>query len=424
MGSEVRAPVAAEDLGPIEDLSLKLLDPAVRANPYPVYRRLRSEDPVHRSPLGFWVLTRYADATAVLRDPRFRTDFHGFLRTRGLEDRYPTSPLLQVQGMNILFREAAEHSRLQRLVSKGLTGSAVERMRERVQRCADELLDAVAPTGTAELMGDFAYPLPLGTTCELYGFDAADERLTEWFQATAQTLELAIPPEVLERADRAIVEIREYMAGLIEERRRVPSDDLLGALIAAEDEGDRLTDAEIFAVNPFFGAGLQATMNTIGNGALALLRHPDQLERLRRDPALAASAVEESLRYDAPAPFTIRAAKEDVEVGGRTIEAGDQVIVALAAANRDPEQFPDPDRFDVARADNRHLGFGGGIHFCLGASLARLEAQVSFATIARRLPGLRLVEDEPEWRDTFSIRGLKHLPLAFDPVKDRASVEG
>lgn len=415
MSDDGVATVPAADLGPVEELSLKLLDPAVRADPYPVYARLRAEDPVHRSPLGFWVLTRYEDATAVLRDTRFRTDFDGFLRTRGLQDRFESSPLLQVQGMNILFKEGPAHSRLQKLVGKGLTSSAAERMRDRVQHHADELIDAVAWSGSLELIRDLAYPLPLATTCEMYGFSAGDrERLSAWFEATAPTLDIGIAPETLERADAAIVEVREYMSRLIEDRRRDPQADLLGALIAAEEDGDRLTDAEIFAVNPFFGAGLQATMSAIGNGVLALLRHPDQLDRLRRDLSLLPAAVEETLRYDAPAPFTIRSAKEEVEVGGKTIRSGDQVIVALGAANRDPEQFPDPDRFDLGRRENRHLGFGGGTHFCLGASVARLEIEVALATVVRRLPGLRPA-GAPEWRETFAIRGLKRLPLAFDP---------
>jgi cytochrome P450 len=382
--------------------------PEFHANPYPFYHRLRQEDPVHHSPLGVWVLTRYDDVELVLRDPRFvRAGFEAFLYTD--EGRLPTS---------MLFRDPPDHTRLRSLVSRAFTPRVIDGMRVHIQELVDNLLDRVEDAGAMDLIADLAYPLPVTVICEMLGVPVEDQaRIRQWSTDVARSLDaIGMPsdPTVAERGGIGRRALADYFLALLPERRRAPRADLLSALIAAEERGDRLTEGELLSTCVLlFVAGHETTVNLIGNGVLALLRHPAELSRLRANPDLIGSAVEELLRYDSPVQRTGRIASTDVEIDGRRIEKGSIVVGAVGAANRDPAHFADPDRLDLARADNRHLAFGFGIHFCLGAALARVEGQVAIATLLRRLPGLRLDIETPEWRESSVLRGLKALPVRF-----------
>jgi cytochrome P450 len=388
--------------------------PAVIADPYPSYHRLRAADPVHLSPLGFWLLSRYDDCVMVLRDQRFgRQGFEGALEavygSVAEEDRVPRS---------MLFRDPPDHTRLRSLVNRAFTPRVVEGLRPRIQQIVDELLDRVQDAGAMETIADLAYPLPVTVISEMLGVPEDDrDAIRQWSADVARSLDAIGLPGTGDlvtrgRAGRRV--LGEYFRGLIPERRRRPRADLLSQLIAAEEQGDKLSEGELLATCVLlYIAGHETTVNLIGNGLLALLRHPAELSRLRTDPGLVPGAVEELLRYDGPVQRTARIAYEDLEIDGRRIAKGAMVVALLGAANRDPAHFPDPDRLDVARADNRHIAFGFGIHFCLGAPLARLEAQIAFNTLIRRAPRLALATEAPEWRDSQVLRGLKALPVTF-----------
>jgi cytochrome P450 len=388
--------------------------PDFNADPYPYYRRLREADPVHQSPLGFWVLTRYEDCVTVLRDPRFgRAGFEGFLESiygsAGAPDRLPRS---------MLFQDPPDHTRLRALVSRAFTPRVVEGLRPRIQAIVDGILDRVEGAGGMEVIRDLAYPLPVTVISEMLGVPPGDhESIKQWSADIARSLDaigLPLDQDIVERGRVARRAIGEYFRALLPERRKHPRADLLSLLIAAEEQGDKLSEGELLSTCVLlYIAGHETTVNLIGNGLLALLRHPAELARLREDPALAASAVEELLRYDGPVQRTARIANAEAEIGGRTIDKGAMAVVAIGAANRDPAHFLEPDRLDLARADNRHIAFGFGIHFCLGAPLARLEGQIALGTLARRLPRLALATDAPEWRESQVLRGLKALPVTF-----------
>ncbi|HEV8677156.1 MAG TPA: cytochrome P450 [Methylomirabilota bacterium] len=378
------------------------------ANPYPFYHRLRREDPVHHSTLGPWVLTRYDDVELVLRDSRFgRAGFTPFLDTD--EDRLPPS---------MLFRDPPDHTRLRSLVSRAFTPRVIEAMRAHIQEIVDRLLERVRAAGAMDLIADLAYPLPVTVICEMLGVPVEDQaRIQQWSTDVARSLDaigMTADPQVAERGRIGRRALADYFRALLPERRRHPREDLLSSLIAAEERGDRLTEGELLTTCILlFVAGHETTVNLIGNGVLALLRHPDQLARLRENPGLITSAVEELLRYDSPVQRTGRIPTADVEIDGRTIPKGSMVVAAIGGANRDPAHFPEPDRLDLGRPDNRHLAFGFGIHFCLGAALARVEGQVAIGTLLDRLPGLALATDTPEWRESSVLRGLKALPVRF-----------
>jgi hypothetical protein len=383
--------------------------PEVIENPYPTYHRLRQEDPVHLSPLGIWALSRYDDAAMLLRDPRFGR--RGFQQI--LESRFGRQGL----GQSMLFQDPPDHTRLRTLVNKAFTPRVIDGMRGQIQQIVDRLLDQVKPAGRMDVVADLAYPLPVIVICEMVGVPADDrDQFRDWSYAIARSLDaIALPnPEIVERANQAQDALTAYFARLIEARRQAPRPDLLSALIAAEEAGDRLTTQELFATGILlFIAGHETTVNLIGNGTLALLRHPDQMKRLQAEPGLIASAVEELLRYDSPVQRTGRLLYEDVTLGGKTVPKGSIAVALIGAANRDPAHFPDPDRLDITRSDNRHLAFGWGIHFCLGAPLARLEGQIAIGTLLRRFPRLALAADRVEWRETSTLRGLRALPVTF-----------
>jgi cytochrome P450 len=360
---------------------------------------------------GVWVLSRYADVSLVLRDARFgRADAETFWR-----ERLGDGPAHKIISKWMLFRDPPDHTRLRTLVNKAFTPRAIENLRPRVQEIVNELLDAVQNAGGMDLMAAFAYPLPVLVICEMLGVPAKDRDIfKEWSGDLARILDPILTPEIVERGHALIASMAEYFRGLIEQLRKNPQGNLLDAMIAAEEQGDRLSEEELLAnCILLFGAGHETTVNLIGNGVLALLRHPEQLAKLQAKPDLIESAVEECLRYESPVQMTGREVRQEVEIGGVRISAGERLFTLIGAANRDPEQFPDPDRFDIAREDNKHLAFGHGIHFCLGASLARLEGQLAIGTLVRRLPGLKLETDTPQWREAFTLRGLQTLPVSF-----------
>ncbi len=401
------------------------LAPEHRANPYPLYQRLRENDPVHRALDGSWVISRWPDGSAVLRDPRF-SGSPKWLRED--DRRAESNPIRQVGTALLMFLDPPDHTRLRSLVNKAFTPKRVEAMRPRVQHLVDGLLDAVVETGEMDVVGDLGYPLPVSVICELLGVPGGDHAtFRAWSSDASRLLDGdTLDPDAQQRGMLAGMQLFQYFTDLVEERRPragtqcqpSPGDDLLSAMIAAEEAGDRLTHAELITTATLlFVAGHETTTNLIGNAVLALLRNPGELERLRQDPSLIRPAVEEFLRYDSPVQFTARIATTDVEVDGTVIEAGEQVAVVIGACNRDPAHFADPDRLDITREEaHRHLSFAAGAHYCLGAALARLEAQVAIGTLVRRLENLELVTTEPRYRDHFVLRGVHELRVAFTPA--------
>ncbi len=394
------------------ELHFDPMDGDFLADPYPTYHRLRDEDPVHLSHLGFWVLTRYEDVVAVLRDPRFAKE----AMIAAVAARLGIVP--GTIGLSMLDRDPPDHTRLRGLVSKAFTPRMVERLRPRIQQIVDGLLARVAGAGSMDLIEEFAYPIPVAVICELLGVPVQNhEQFKAWSLDIARGLDAVMLPvdsEVARRSGTARFALADYFHRLIAARRASPRDDLLSALIAAEEAGDTLSEDELLAsCILLLVAGHETTVNLIGNGTLALLRHPAELRRLRENPALIAGAVEELLRYDGPVQRTARMPSTTVTIGGRTIEPGEMVMPFMGAADRDPAQFPDPDRLDITRSDNRHVAFGMGIHFCLGAPLARLEGQIAINTLVQRLPGLALATEKPEYRQSLTLRGLTALRVAF-----------
>ena len=408
------APMIPDGSSKLRSMSIQFnpMDPEFVADPYPTYQRLRSEDPVHHSPLGFWVLTRYEDVVANLRDPRFAKE----PMIAAVASRLGISPV--GMGVSMLDRDPPDHTRLRSLASKAFTPRVVEALRPRIQQIVDELLDSVADAHSMDLIEQFAYPIPVAVICEMLGVPVADhERFKGWSLDLARGLDsimLGPESEIFKRSGHAREGLTNYMRELITERRRSPRADLLSALIAAEEAGDKLTETELVAMCILLlVAGHETTVNLIGNGMLALLRHPDQLRLLCERPELIVTAVEELLRYDGPVQRTARTPTEDVVVGGKTIPKGEIVMPFIGAADRDPAQFRDPERLDITRADNRHIAFGWGIHFCLGAPLARIEGQIAINTLLKRFPKVALAVAEPEHRHSLTLRGLVSMPVSF-----------
>lgn len=392
-----------------------LLDQAVLANPYPLYHRLRSEDPVHWDPfLHTWVVTRYADVVTVLQHfSASRTPTPQQLTTLGLS---ALTPLAEVLVRQMLFLDAPAHSRIRDLASKAFTPRRVETLRSHIQDIVDDLLDAVQSKGQMDVITDLACPLPAIVTAEMLGLPTSDwEQLTAWSAIFAEALgNFQHNPDHAPHVLRSLEEMCVYFRDAIQKHRQHPQDDLISALLTAEQDGDSLTEAEVVANSiMLMTGGQETTTNLIGNGILTLLRHPDQLEKLRADRSLIPSAIEELLRYESPIQYTSRLAPKDVQMGGKTIRQRQAVIAVMGAANRDPERFPDPDVFDICRHDNRHLAFAWGAHFCFGAPLARLESQIAFETLLRRMPNLNLVSGPVNWRENLGFRGLTVLPVRF-----------
>lgn len=401
---------------PDSSLSLyRLLDPDVLADPYPLYRRLRERHPVFWDPfLCAWVVTDYANVLAVLHSfSAARTPAPAQLSALGQD---ALEPIARVMAKQMLFMDAPAHTRLRALCSRAFTPWRVEQLREHIQDIADRLLDRVVPAGRAEVLADFAAPLPAIVTAELLGVPAADhEQLKAWSADYAEVVgNFQHDPDRIGRVLRSLKEMTAYFQAAIREKERRSREGLLSSLLAAEVDGSRLSEDEVIAnVIITMVGGQETTTNLIGNGLLSLLKHPDQLARLRDDPSIAESAVEELLRYESPSQHTARQAPEDVNLGGKLIRKRDPVMAVMAAGNRDPVRFQDPDRLDLTRADNRHLAFGWSAHFCFGAPLARIEGQIAFTTLLRRLPELALEPGPLVWRENLGLRGLKALHVSF-----------
>jgi cytochrome P450 len=392
------------------------MSPAVIADPYPHYHRLRETDPVHRSPLGFFVASRHADVTHVLRDRRFGKDFVGRM-SRRFGPQVMDEPVYRSMSHWMLQLDPPDHTRLRGLVVKAFTARRVEDMRPRIQAIVDQTLDRVAPKGHMDLIADFALRLPVTVICDMLGIPEEDH---EMIFAGARGGGRLLDPVPLSRAEIDAANAdnlwsAEYFNSLFELRRRQPGKDLTSELVQAEDEGGKLTNEELTAnIILLFGAGHETTVNLIGNGLLALHRNPDQLRLLQREPALLPNAIEELLRYDSSVQLTGRTSLEDVEVGSVSVAKGESVLCLLGAANRDPAVYPDPDRLDITLPNIRPMSFGGGIHFCLGAQLARIEGEIAIGTLLHRLPELRLDDAaHPDWRQTFVLRGLNRLPASW-----------
>jgi len=389
-------------------------------DPYPVYHELRASDPVHWSDImGSWVLTRYDDVVATMRDPR---RFSNAGRHALSLDRLPehvrkkAKPIYEHYAVGLIHTDPPDHTRMRALINKVFTVRAMESLRPRVQKIVDDLLDAAAPNGQMDVMAALAYPLPVAIISQILGIPAEDnDNFAYWNEGVNELTASGRTTEAnLARGLPIFQHLRAYLRDLIEKRRRDPQDDLLSALVMVEEEGDRLSEEELITnYQTLITAGFETTMNLIGTGLLTLLRHPDQLARLRSDPSLTASAVEELLRYETPFQRNWRVAAQDVELGGKRIRRGQLVAQMLGAANRDPEVFPDPDRFDISRNSGSHIAFGYGIHFCIGAPLARIEADIAFRTLLRRFPKLRLMQEIADWRGEIVFRGLNSLMVEF-----------
>lgn len=392
-----------------------LLDPEVLANPYPLYHRLRSEDPVYWDAfLHAWVVTRYADVVTVFdRFSADRTPTPEQLTAMGMA---ALSPIAQVMVRQMLFLDPPAHTRVRSLAARAFTPRRVERLRAHIQEIVEDLLDRVAAAGSMDIIADLAYPLPAIVTAEMLGVPPTDrDQLKAWSEDFAEVLgNFQHNPDRISRLLRSLDNMTAYFRAAVRRDQDHPTEGLIHALATVEVEGDRLSEDEVIAntIVTMVG-GQETTTNLIGNGVLTLLRHPDQLDKLRNDPSLTPSAVEELLRYESPSQHTARLAPEDIQLGGTLIRKRQAVIAVMGAANRDPARFPDPDRFDICRPDNRHVAFGWAAHFCFGAPLARIEGQIAVGTLLRRFPDLRLRPGPLTWRPNLGLRGLTSLPVTL-----------
>jgi cytochrome P450 len=393
------------------------LAPEFISNPYPHYERMRATDPVHLTEHGMYVASRHADVALVLRDKRFGKDY-----AERMERRYGPDvmkePLFRNFALTMLQQDPPDHTRLRGLVVKAFTARRVEDMRPRIQEIVDENLDRIIPQGKMDLIEDFAYRLPVTVICDMLGIPQEHrEMFYTGARNSGRILEpVPMTPEEIKQGNAGQAMIKMYFDQLFDLRRKNPGDDLTTQLLHAEEDGSKLSNDELYAnIILLFGAGHETTVNLIGNGLLALYRNPDQLALLKAKPELITNAIEEFLRYDSSVQMTGRAALEDVELGGRLIPKGENVLCLLGSANHDPAVYPDhPERLDIARPNVKPLSFGGGIHFCLGAQLARIEAEVAISTLLRRIPNLRLDDAvNAEWRPSFVLRGLKRLPASW-----------
>src|SRR2546425_804761 len=396
----------------MEPEPLESTPPDMLADPYPAYRAMRERSPVCRDASGtHWVVTGYTEARTVLTDPRF-----GEAAGRGGRIRVSLTSVEGPDGLpgrveTMLSQDPPEHTRLRRLVSKAFTPRAVEKMRPLIQEIVNELLDGLAGHAEFDLVSELAWPLPVIVIAEMLGIPREDRgRFKRWSDAMVATL--GGDYSSLDEARRSNEELVDYVSRVIADRRKQPRDDLISRLVAAEESGQRMSEDEMLGtVALLLVAGNETTTHLISSGMLVLLRNPAQMARLREDPSLLPSAVDEMLRYTGPVHTTRRQAGEDVPLGDARIRRGEVVVGILAAANRDPNKYEDPDRFDVARNPTDHVAFGDGIHFCLGAALARLEGQIAIGTLLRRFPNLQLLDDQPEWAGTSAIRGVTSVRL-------------
>lgn len=384
-------------------------------NPFPVYKEIRENDPVHQFllPNGqfAWMVTTFKEASEVLSDSRFVTNYPNESDSNSTE----LPPHQEIISRNLLSVNPSDHRRLRRLIQKAFTPRMVEKLRGRVEEISNELLDKVDGKGEMNLIEDFAFPLPIIVICEMLGVPTKDQdKFREWSDVIMEGFS---NPHLSHHSEEVMIAFVNYLKELIAERRKHLQDDLISDLLRVEDDGDVLSEHELYAlVFVLIIAGHETTVNLIGNGVLALLEHPVQKEKLTSQPELIHAAIEEILRYNGPAEVSnIRFVTEDVEVGGKQIKRGDMVFIALSSANRDPQQFIEPDSFDITREANNHIAFGKGVHFCLGAPLARMEGEVAINILLKRMPRIQLNTDHDslEWRAGIIIRGLKEIPVKF-----------
>jgi cytochrome P450 len=395
------------------------LDRKFQVDPYPTYRTLLTKDPFHRTMLGGGrVLSRHRDISAVLRDSRFLVDGRkqpGWEKRRAEAIKQGAMSEADDAFPSMLGLDPPDHTRLRSLVNKAFTPRTVESLRPRVEAIIEEHLDAVAGAGRMDVIRDLAYPLPVMIIAEMLGIPTEDRaRFKAWSDEAIRGIGIG-NVEDMRRSNKAQNELREYFATIVEERRREPREDLLSALVAAEQDGEKMRLGEVYSMAILLlVAGNETTTNLIGNGLLALLRNPEQFHALRDDPSLITTAVEELLRYDSPVQATGRFPLEDVDLGeGRVVKGGQQLFLLLAAGNHDPDEFHAPETLDITRQENKHLSFSNGIHYCLGAPLARLEGAIALSALTQRFPDMRLASERLEWGDNIILRGLKSLPVVL-----------
>ena len=430
---------------PIDVLSLsRLQQEDFRANPYPFYAQLRTQDPVHwDEELGFWSLSRFADIESLYLDERFSRAqglMRGFDRL-SIENQKTAAPVYHSFSKTVFYADPPYHTHLRGLMNNAFTPRRVEQLRPTIQRLVDKLLDAAQANGGMDVVRDFAYPLPVMVIAELLGLPPQDrEKFKKWSDDLFAILgTMKKQPHLIERAAKSLEEMTDYVTTLSQKRRESPRDDLLSALLAVVDDDaltaphpvsssphstgqlvreresfTTLTQDELVAnVNILLSTGHETTTHLLGNGLLALLQHPEQLQKLKNNSSLLESTIEEILRFDNPVQITYRAALEDAELGGKLIRKGDLVNTIIGSANRDPERFSNPDTFDITRDEGRHLSFGLGIHYCIGAPLVKLEAEIAFETILRRFHNLAHATEKLEWQKHPIFRGLKELQVSF-----------
>lgn len=392
-----------------------LQGPDLFANPYPLYQRLRTHHPVNLdSQLGCWVVTSYADVVAGLANRAFSSE-----RARQrhmLQGEWARlNPLFVQIGNLMFFADPPRHTRIRSLINHAFSARMIQRWRPRIQETVDELLDAVQQQGEMDIIRDLALPLPMRVIADMLGVPPGDQlQFKHWSDDLVYFLGNAPDLAHCQQLMQSLEHFMDYFRGILQQHRLSPGDDLVDVLLHAEEQGVTLSEDELL-VNcvGFFAGGHETTTNLVGNGMLALLRHPEQLRRLQEQPVLGVPAIEELLRYDSPVQFTARMAKETTEVGGQKIYKGMSVMFMLGAANRDPARFHEPETLDIARQDNRHLAFGSNIHYCIGAALARLEGQIAIETLLRRMPDLRLTDRPLHWQENLSFHGLTALPVTF-----------
>ena len=407
------------ELSPADRFFVDVMSPAFRENPYAYYDRYRSGTPLTRVADTMWFAFAHADVTALLRHPKLSSNEGRATSEAGRTDRG------RFESQSLLFMDPPDHTRLRGMVARAFTSSRIAELRPRTSAIAAELLDDVAAKAAADhvvdLVPSLAYPLPVRVICSLLGVPETDEAtFTTWSRALARSLDPSVlrSPEIDAAIHAAERDLTDYLEDLLAQRRTKPGDDLLSALLAVEADGDRVSPDEVVDLALLLlVAGHETTVNLIGNGVLALLHAPEQITLLRRRPDLIAGAVDELLRFDSPVQMTQRIATEDMDLFGNRVRTGDEILLVLGAANRDPSVFAEPDRLDVTRDARRHVAFGGGIHHCLGAALARLGGEVALRGLLDRFPGLHL-GGHPVRRPTFTLRGLESLPVVFDATEE------
>ncbi|MGH2412976.1 MAG: cytochrome P450 [Microcystaceae cyanobacterium] len=410
---------------PVKTFKFNPLLPGFNANPYPIYTRLRTEDPIHQDIAGNWIVTRYADVKKVLEDKRFITDKIPERiqeKNRYIQDKQKDyNILVQTIRQWLMFLDPPEHTQLRGMVNKAFFLKTVQRMRPQIQKSVEQLINKVQASGQIDIIRDIASPLPVIVISQILGLPAKQyDRLTHLTKDLFLVIEPLLSLEDYERLNQTALEFRECLLQTIIARVKNPQEDLISFLIAARvGYGNPLTqetENDLLSICTFlFSAGEETTVNLIANGILALLHHPHEMERLKQQPQMIESAVEELLRYDSPVQFVARIATEEISLVNKTIQAEDRVLLCLGAANRDPLQFADPDQLNLTRSENRHLAFSDGIHYCLGATLARIEGQIAINTLVQKLPELSLVSETLTWQKNVVFRGLKALPLRFTP---------